>query len=436
LNRTARCVVAGVDWWFAVDPFPESLVADLIPPIPSPVELQQQLKKHLDELVVAARADAARIEAELASRSTLGHMWVYSKAFAWGLVETAGETLEALGSAAVALDRMIPSADEIAADILSGRPPLTSNIQAMQEIGAQAKQAATEVATTIDLLARDPVTWAILVDFQERYLAALHSTVLTEAAGGLGLGILVALITGGAGGAAVMAGRGTLILAKVSALLRRLAAFADPTFKRRAQQALTSVLEKFTDRYLQLPSVMALILREGTSPPVSSALWAPRIRPVPFFAVSQWFERKLHPAVLDGIKRTYPAAADLWLKDNFSVPRVNAKMRNHGSCSEPVSISRALNFVQRGGGINDGLGLANEPRFVLAGSVMLAIDARLEGRRRRFKVGGRSRGAGSGAYNRSATSQPRHEGFGEHKLACNSCRPIIRHFRTLELTRM
>ncbi len=145
-------------------------------------------------------------------------------------------------------------------------------------------------------------------------------------------------------------------------------------------------LIEFSKRYLQRYS--HLVKAVGRQPLVASALWIP-MRSDPFVGVSQWLERQLDARVLDALAQVGQLTA------------------HHGLCAEPVSISKALRWLGRGG----------YPANRIFGGKCVAIRIDLTG----------------GSLNPSTDTFAFRPVFGDVKPACASCQALLRTFNITEI---
>jgi hypothetical protein len=398
-------------------------VSDLTIDIPPPGDILDELEKTLEQIVEETRKEAEMHDRLLGELNGFQQSMVYTGAVMNGVWETGkdlgGMAVSGLESAGQFLDGISPGG--MMADAWNGRMPGTTAYETITETGEAivdgtkaAAKTVSEAWEVLDALRQDPRVWAVLEKFVEDYTSAIHSMDITEA---VGSEVLLAIVTGGVG-LAVKSAQKAKLLAKASQQIAKLRELSDPKFLRRLKTELGLLLSQFTRRYLNMPHIKAHIKRIGNSPTTAAALWAPMLRPAPFFGVSQSFERSLHPGVLTALEEVRPQAYAALGKEGVDRPEFR-----HGSCAEPVAISRALKFLNRGGTVTT--------QHSVAGSFMVTINILLAGQKRKNRPG--KKGLPKGSYSADNPDIHPHARYGEKMAACGSCRELLRFFGIIDL---
>lgn len=473
------------------------MAPDLVPELPDPTALQDSLRAQLSAIVAHARRDADMRDLAMQGDGFFGQFLIYSGAFLSGAGRMVGDVAD-MGGAILSLpgsihlpnmanlstNQLAASAGQVAAGGgWSLRHAAGSIASAVASSAGVAQRTVLDALDTIDGVARDPETWAILVEFQRDFWRALHPTVLVEYAGALGLNLMFSLVTGGAG-AALAFGRGSALaytlsrrFSQIAGLLKQLGFLYSRAFRQRYLGKLKALANRFANRYLDHPMIRKAVSHHQTAPLCASVLWVPRVRRLPFFGVSQWFENVLDPKYAGVLKDPAKGSGLQELVDRQLTPALQTMLDElagrlrkkqitkgggyvagqHGRCAEPVAISRALMFLmgsrtplanrakgpwserfdaplpETGGGLS-----FKRAARQLRGALIFSVDIGLKGSRRAWEG---PRGNRVPKWRHGTKSYHKRQKKYEHretddrpqKTSCRSCELLLEELRIVEL---
>jgi len=225
--RTPQSIVEGV-----LDSNGEVIIQDVgignvtievLPDIDKEIEgLQKEIKVALDELIDQEKAQAQAIEDEYNKSNWIGRrgkdiasiasgIWGFIKGVfgaLWAIVTGVGEALAAIGS----------EVGEYLLDPLNAPETFKKDVAAVKAKYEALRKFADEDLETYFIFASDEKTWDIFQTFGKEYLDAQHYSEIMEGGTEAVLGVILTIITAGAGAATAAGAAGSRLAAVASKL--------------------------------------------------------------------------------------------------------------------------------------------------------------------------------------------------------------------------
>lgn len=208
-----------------------SVTIDYEPNIDNEIrQLQEEAKQILEELVEAERQETQRIEREYNESNWVGRRWKDTKAvgsglwnFVTGIFGALWGILKGVGSALSAVTLKV---GEYVLDPLNAPETFEQDVEAIQEQYEALQQFATEDLETYFLFMSDEQTWGIFEEFGKDYLDAQHYSEYISGGTEAVLGVILTVLTAGAGAAAAAGAAGGRLAAvanKLAPVVKKLA---------------------------------------------------------------------------------------------------------------------------------------------------------------------------------------------------------------------
>ena len=197
-----------------------TIVAEVEPDIELEIkQLQDEVKKALEELVEAEREETRKIKEEYEKSGWWGKRGKDLKAVGSGLwnfvkniFSALWSILESVGSALNEVNKQVA---KYVLDPLNAPETFKEDVKAIKEKYEALRKFADEDLETYFLFMADDETWGIFKQFGEDYLEAQHYSEYIEGGTEAVFGVILTIITAGAGGAAAAGAAGGR-LAKVA----------------------------------------------------------------------------------------------------------------------------------------------------------------------------------------------------------------------------
>ena len=178
------------------------------------IETRESIKKALDAVIVQERAEGEALEKSYDALDATDKVLVSTGAVmqgGWNIIKSMGEALESVAH----------EAGEYILDPLNAPETFKEDVQAVKAKYHALKSASSEALDAYHTLQEDEATWKILEQFASDYYDAQHHIELTEGGSEAVLGIILTIVTAGAG-AAVAGTRLATLAAKVAPKIQKI----------------------------------------------------------------------------------------------------------------------------------------------------------------------------------------------------------------------